>query len=344
MAESRTLTAARFFARTEAYLVVVIVLAVVALGVARPNFLSVANFANLANSYAVTGVLAAGLLVVLISGHIDISFAATTMVAQYAAALFAINAMGRAGTGLAIADWVIVFAIAMAVGVVLGAVNAVIVHKLRASSIIVTIATMNVFFGLLMFFSRGKQIFNLPTFFSKGVVTQMPLPEGGTVRFTVQMLALALSLALTSAILNRTAIGRQIYALGGNPEAAKRLGFDVFRLELFVFAYLGLMAGVAAIIHAQLQQQVAPNVLVGRELDVLAAVVLGGASLLGGIGTVGGTVLGILLLAILQNGLIIIGISSYWTPAWTGLVILVSVGITARAARTKTRRRTPGVV
>jgi simple sugar transport system permease protein len=334
----------RLLRRTEFYLVVVIVAAVIGLGVATPNFLTLSNFSNLANSYAVTGVLAAGLLVVLISGNIDISFAATTMVAQYLAALFALYVVGKPGFGVPVLDWAIVFAVAMTVGLGLGLVNAVIVSKFRASSIIVTIATMNLFFGLLMFFSRGKQIFNLPPYFFKGILFQLPLPDGGSFRFTIQMLALVLALLATWALLNQTAIGRQIYALGGNPEAAKRLGFGVFRLHLFVFGYLGVMAGVAAIIHAQLQQQVAPNVLVGRELDVLAAVVLGGASLLGGVGTVLGTVLGIALLAILQNGLIMVGVSSYWTQVCTGLVILVSVCITALSDRMKTRRKSRGVV
>src|ERR1700754_3060365 len=114
----------RLLRRTEFYLVLVIAVAVALLGLATPNFLTLANFSNLANSYAVTGVLAAGLLVVLISGNIDISFAATTMVAQYVAALFALNILGRAGVGVPVLDWAIVFAVAMAVGLVLGLVNA----------------------------------------------------------------------------------------------------------------------------------------------------------------------------------------------------------------------------
>ncbi len=93
-------------------------------------------------------------------------------------------------------------------------------------------------------------------------------------------------------LLNRTNIGRQIYALGGNRDAAQRLGFDVFRLNLFVYGYMGFIAGIASLVQAQLAQSVTPTVLVGKELDVLAAVVLGGASLTGGVGTVLGTILG----------------------------------------------------
>jgi simple sugar transport system permease protein len=140
---------------------------------------------------------------------------------------------------------------------------------------------------------------------------------------------------LTWLILNRTNIGRQIYALGGNREAAQRLGFNVFRLNILVYCYMGLTAGVASLIQAQLAQSVAPTVLVGKELDVLAAVVLGGASLAGGVGTVFGTILGLTLLAVMQNGLILLGVSSYYSQFFVGLVILLSVSATALSARRK---------
>jgi simple sugar transport system permease protein len=100
---------------------------------------------------------------------------------------------------------------------------------------------------------------------------------------------------------------------------------------------MGLMAGVASLVQAQLAQSVAPTVLVGKELDVLAAVVLGGASLTGGVGTVLGTILGLTLLAVMQNGLVLIGVSSYWSQFFVGLVILVSVSSTALNLRRRTR-------
>jgi simple sugar transport system permease protein len=143
------------------------------------------------------------------------------------------------------------------------------------------------------------------------------------------MLMLVAVFVLTWLLLNRTTTGRQIYAMGGNPDAAQRLGFSLFRLNLIVYGYMGFTAGIASLVQAQLAQSVAPTVLVGKELDVLAAVVLGGASLLGGVGTVFGTVLGLTLLAVMQNGLILLGVSSYWSQFFVGLVILVSVSATA---------------
>jgi simple sugar transport system permease protein len=127
--------------------------------------------------------------------------------------------------------------------------------------------------------------------------------------------------------------------MGGNPDGAQRVGFNLFRLHLIVYGYMGFIAGIASLVQAQLAQSVAPTVLVGKELDVLAAVVLGGASLVGGIGTVFGTILGLALLAIIQNGLVLLGVSSYYSQFFTGLVILISVSATAVTAMRLSRER-----
>ena len=150
MNKAGSLLVGRLLRQTEAYLLVVIIVLMVLLGIATPHFLTLSNLVNQMNSYSVTAILAAGLLVVLISGNIDISFGATTMVAQYVAATFIIDIGG---------GWETAFGVAIVIGILLGCVNALLVHYLRASSIIVTIATLNVFFGLLMFFSGGKQLF-----------------------------------------------------------------------------------------------------------------------------------------------------------------------------------------
>lgn len=285
------------------------------------------NLFDLLTSYAFLGILAAGLLVVLISGGIDISFTATASIAQYVTMLLA-NQYGL--------DWFSVFALAILVGVLLGAINAILIDRLQISSIIVSIATLNIFFGLLIFITKGKYIYSLPDWFSKGVYF-FEYVDADEISYglNLQIIALVGMFTITWLLLNRTNIGRQIYALGGNREAAQRLGFNVFRLNILVYCYMGLTAGVASLIQAQLAQSVAPTVLVGKELDVLAAVVLGGASLAGGVGTVLGTVLGLALLAIMQNGLILIGVSSYWSQFFVGLVILLSVSATALSARRK---------
>lgn len=321
------------FRRTHEFRLLAVTLALTLfLAVATPSFFSAQNALNLLTSYAFSGILAVGLVVVLIAGGIDISFTATASVAQYVAVSLA-NAHGL--------GWTLTFAIGAGVGVALGLVNAVLVSTLRISSIIITIATLNLFYGLLVFVTRGQYIYTLPDWFANGINWVLHTDAAGNqYALNLQIVALVAMVALTWLLLERTNVGRQIYALGGNPDAAARVGFRIFRLNLLVYGYMGFAAGIAALVDAQYEQSVAPTALVGRELDVLAAVVLGGASLTGGRGSVLGTVLGVALLAIMQNGLILLGVSSYWSQFFTGLVILVAVAALAlEKRRGHTRRR-----
>jgi simple sugar transport system permease protein len=324
---------ARFRRSHEFWLLAVIVVLSLALSLATDSFLTVQNLFDLLTSNAFVGILASGLLVVLVAGHIDISFTATASVAQY----LALTAGIRYGLG-----WVALFAIAGATGVLCGLTNAVFVTKLRISSIIVTIATLNIFYGLLIFTTGGNYITSLPKFFRDGISWfEQEDASGVPYGLNLQIVLLIGAFAVTWLLLNRTSIGRQIYALGGNKDAAQRLGFHVFGINLLVYGYLGFVAGVASIVQAQLAQSVTPTVLVGKELDVLAAVVLGGASLNGGVGTVFGAILGVTLLAILQNGLVLIGVSSYWNQWFVGVTILVAVSTTAWSERRRRARGSP---
>ena len=310
---------------TTFYLLIVTLVLGFVLSVSTDSFFSLRNLLDLLSSYAFVGVLAAGLLVVLISGGIDISFTATASIAQYVMMAYLIDYDG---------NWLIAFAMAGAIGIALGAVNAVLIHYLRVSSIIITIATLNIFFGLLIFITKGAYLYTFPDWFSSGYnLFEYTDAAGNYYSLSLQILVLFAAFALTYVLLNRTTTGRQIYAMGSNPEAAKRLGFNILWLHLFVYCYMGFLAGIASVIQAQLAQSIAPTVLVGKELDVLAAVVLGGASLTGGVGSVGGALLGIALLAFLQNGLILLGVSSYWSPVFTGAVILISVSATTYSGR-----------
>ena len=305
----------------EFWLLAVILALSLALSLATDSFLTLQNLFDLLTSNAFVGILASGLLVVLIAGGIDISFTATASVAQYVALTIGI----RHGLG-----WAALFASAGAVGLLCGLINAVFITKLRISSIIVSIATLNIFYGLLIFSTGGKYITSLPKFFRDGLSWfEYEDASGVPYALNLQILVLVLAFAAAWLLLNRTNIGRQIYAMGGNKDAAERLGFHVLRLNFFV-------AGIASLVQAQLAQSVTPTVLVGKELDVLAAVVLGGASLTGGVGSVFGAILGVALLAILQNGLVLVGVSSYWNQWFVGLTILCAVSITAWSER---RRR-----
>jgi simple sugar transport system permease protein len=307
--------------RNESYLILVILVLIVVLSLATEDFFSIENLFDVLLSYSFLGIMAAGFLVVLISGGIDISFTATATVAQYVVASFIIKQGG---------NWLIAFSMASAIGIALGAVNAFLVHYLKVSAIIITISTLNIFYGILIFLSRGKWLYNFPDWFSEEVSFYSVTTADGTVySVSLPILVFLGILIMTGFLLNKTTIGRKIYAMGGNLEAAKRMGFNILGLHLFVYCYLGLLAGIAALVQAHIVQTVAPNAIVGRELEVVAAVVLGGASLAGGRGTLLGTILGITLVAVMQNGLTILGVSSYWHKVVIGLVILISVSMTA---------------
>ena len=314
----------RFAASHEGRLLGVVVLMVAVLAITTPHFFTLQNLFDLMTSYAFTGILAAGLLVVLISGGIDISFTATASVAQYVAVSAALAwPLG----------WLGMFVIAIGVGAALGLVNAVLVSTLGISSIIVTIATLNIYYGLLVFLTKGNYIYALPDWFGRGIDWSILTADRQIYAVNLQILLMVVAFAAVWLLLARTSTGRQIYALGGNRDAAQRAGFNVFRLNLLAYGLMGVAAGIASLVQAQLDQSVMPTSLVGKELQVLAAVVLGGASLLGGVGSVPGAILGVALLAVLENGLIIAGVPSYWLDFFAGLVILIAVSGTALELR-----------
>jgi simple sugar transport system permease protein len=285
------------------------------------EFLTLSNFVSLLESYSVTAIMAAGLLVVLIAGGIDISFAAIAAVSQYLVMTILVQLGG---------DWVIAFLLSAVFGGALGVVNALLIYYLRALSVIVTISTLTFYFSMLLFVTRGVSIYDLPNWFTNDLsLLGVPFP----------VLVAAIVLLATAFVLSRLSIGRQIYGLGGNSEAASRLGCNIVGLQCFAYGYSGVTAGIAGLVQAHRVEEVVPNALIGRELDVLAAVVLGGASLMGGIGTVSGTILGIILLAVLENGLTLVGVSSYSFGIVTGLVILLSVSATAYSAKRQQSER-----
>jgi len=289
----------------------------------NPGFLTLENLFDLLSHYAFLGILSVGLLVVLASGGIDISFVAVATVAQYVTARAIIDLGG---------NMFVAILIGATVGAVLGMANAAIVWGLRIPSIVATIATMNVYYGLLTHLTRGRWIYDLPTWFQdfgSCKVIRLLREDGTAHGLSVMAVMMIVVVAITAAWLRYTLLGRRVYALGGNPVAARRAGFNVPAIQLFVYGYMGMLAGVAGLVHTLDVQTVAPNALVGKEFEVFAAVVLGGASLSGGVGTVRGTVLGVTLIAILSNGLTLARVPAVWYQPIMGLIILTSVSVAA---------------
>lgn len=320
----------RVLARPEAYLAALVAIMCLVWGVLAPSFLTLQNAVDLIENYSVTAIFAVGLFVVLVAGGIDISFAAIASVAQYTTAHVATS---HGWPALACIPF------GLGIGVTLGCVNAALIHYLRVTSIIITIATMSAFFALLMYFTGGVSIYTLPDWWATRVVFFQTETEAGLTRVTLPVVVMLGAVLVTWALMARLSAGRQLYALGGNPEAARRLGINVAAMHFLAYGYLGFMAGVAGLVQAHRVGESVPNAMVGQELNVLASAVLGGASLSGGIGTVPGVLLGIMLLAVLQNGLNLLGVSPYFFQIVIGLVILVSTSITALSSRPRRRGR-----
>jgi simple sugar transport system permease protein len=320
----------RLRAQHEVWLLAVILVLGTLLSLIAQGFFSVGNFVDLLETYSVQGILALGLFVVLVSGGIDISFMAVASVAQYLAAFLA-------------ARWhwpgVVCIPIGLLTGVALGAINATLIHFVRVTSIIATIATMSVFFATLMYATGGKLISDLPDWWSDHVVfVQWENATGDLVRITLPIVALAVATCLTWLMMTHSNAGRQIYAMGGNPESARRIGINIGRLHYLVYGFLGFMAALGGLLQAHRVGESVPNAMYGTELTVLSAAVLGGASLNGGLGSVPGVLLGIVLLAILQNGLNLMGVSPYFFQIVIGLVILMSTSFTMLSARKRRPR------
>lgn len=303
---------------TEAWLVVVIVALSILLGVTTGTFLTASNLMDLVNLNAVNVIFAVGLLVVLVTGGIDISFAVAASVVQYLTAV----AVMRLGGG----NWAWGLLFAAAFGFALGAINAGLIYYFRIISIVVTIATFSIFFGLLMFFTRGVSIYDLPDWWTTDVVLWQHETASGDVLALTLPVAVMLGMVLITWILLRYVnLGRQLYALGDNPEGARRVGVDVRAMHFLAYGWLGVCAGVGGLMQAHYVKEVVPNALYGRELDVLAATVLGGARLGGGRGSILGVLLGVALIAITGNGLNLLGISPYAFDMIVGAVILVAI-------------------
>jgi len=283
----------------------------VLMGFASDNFFSVSNIFNVLRQVSIVAILAVGMTFVILTGGIDLSVGAVMALAGTIAAGLMVN-FGMPG-------WVGLLA-GLGVGVILGIFNGYLVAWGRMPAIIVTLATMGIARGLGLIYSGGYPISGLPSWiswFGVGRIGIVPVP----VIITVIVYALAWVL------LQRTAFGRHVYAIGGNELAAKLSGVKTQRVKLAVYAISGVTAAIAALILTGRLMSGQPNAGVGFELDAIAAVVLGGTAIAGGRGLILGTLIGAILLGILNNGLNLMGINPYLQDVIKGLIILLAIYI-----------------
>lgn len=311
----------------ETYLFLLIVAYCLIVNSINSSFLTMENIFDVLKSSSIMGTMAIGVFVVMLSGGVDISFTAIATVS-----MFVTVHILKLFTG----DLVIAFGLAGVIGMVMGSVNAVLVHFCRLPTLIVTLGTSSIFHGGMLVLAKIPYIYTVPRYFSgfsKQTLFSWTTASGVTVGLSVMTVIVLGAALLTWALLRYSSLGRGIYALGGNPEAAKRAGFNIMRIQFFVYCYVGLLSGVASIEYVSLVRHVHPFNLMDVMLDVIAAVVLGGTSLAGGRGTVWGTLLGVWMIYLIRNSLVLMRIPSYWDSVVIGLVIVVSTGINAYGKR-----------
>jgi simple sugar transport system permease protein len=298
---------------------------IVFIGTMNPAFFSLANAFDLMKSSVVMGLLGIGVLLVLVSGGIDISFTAVAAFSMYVTCRILVAA-DYSGSVL------VAFVLAGALGAGLGLVNAVFISWFRLPTLIVTLGTASLFRGFLLAFIGTAIINNLPpglVRFSRWTIFSERLPSGETIGLSVSFFLLVLVAVAAWVFLRYTLAGRGIFAMGGNLEAAERAGFNLTGLRFLIYGVVGCLSGVAGIVHASMMRNANPFDLLGTELTVIAAVVLGGASITGGTGSVLGTLLGVGMMITINNSLILLQIPSYWQRVAVGLIIIASTGVAA---------------
>lgn len=319
-------------ANNEGLLVAVIIVVAVAMSIASPAFLSPGTFFALVRSSMVPLIFALGVMLIMISGGIDVSFPAIAIFAAYATVRWSID--GNLDPGL-----VLIFVIAMVVGGLLGLFNGVVIARFRLPTLIVTLGTLTIYKGILLTYIGSLYISasELPASITNlSDVHLWDVPGGGYLHFLV--VPVALVAVLIAVMLRWTLFGRSIFAIGGDTEAARRVGIRVVRTQVWLYVLAGGLAAFGGMVFVILGKNANPQSIVGTELDIIAAVVLGGASIFGGRGSVFGTMLGVVLVQLINNNLVLVGIPSTWQRAVVGILLLL--GVTAQAlGRARSHKR-----
>ncbi|MFB8140994.1 ABC transporter permease, partial [Streptomyces parvus] len=285
-----------------------LVVLVVAMSLLSGDFLTTQNLLNVGVQAAVTAILAFGVTFVIVSAGIDLS------VGSVAALSATVLAWSATSAGVPV---VLAVVLAIATGIACGFVNGALISYGKLPPFIATLAMLSIARGLSLVISQGS-----PIAFPESV-SRLGDTLGGWLPVPV-LVMIAMGL-ITALILGRTFIGRSMYAIGGNEEAARLSGLRVKRQKIVIYALSGLFAAVAGIVLASRLVSAQPQAAQGYELDAIAAVVIGGASLAGGVGKASGTLIGALILAVLRNGLNLLSVSAFWQQVVIGVVIALAV-------------------
>ncbi|GMA51385.1 ribose ABC transporter permease [Alicyclobacillus contaminans] len=278
------------------------------LSIVSPQFLTFGNLRNVALQMSVNTLLAVGMTFVILTSGIDLSVGSTLALSSAIAAGLMV---GHTPIWLAVV-------IALVVGLLAGLLNGIFIAYARLAPFIVTLGTMTLFRGMTEIYTQGTPIFNIPTGFSwLGTAQLAGIP--------VPVILTVLILVAAWIILHRSIPGRRIYAVGGNEQVAYLAGVRVKKYLLLVYMVSGVLAAVAGLVLTSRLGSAEPTAGTGYELDAITAVVLGGTSLFGGEGTLVGTLIGAAILGVIDNGLNILNVNSFWQDAVRGAIILLAI-------------------
>lgn len=291
------------------------------LTILSPYFLTSGNIKNLIDQSTVIGIIAAGQLMVILTAGIDLSVGANMAISGVVLATVVVES--GLPPELAIPLGIVA---ALATGSLVGAVNGMLVGKARLAPFIVTLGSMAICRGLSYVLSDVKSIVGFPEVF-RSIASDATF--FGIPNFVLFLFGTYIVFGL---LLSRTKVGRFIYSIGSNEEATRLSGVNVALFKALPYALCGFLCGLAVIVRTSRLMAVEPNLGTGMELDAIAACVVGGASLMGGKGTMFGTFVGVLLIAVLRNGLNLLGVSPYFQMAAVGSIIILSV-LTERLTR-----------
>ncbi|MEK9198110.1 ribose ABC transporter permease [Ureibacillus sp. 179-F W5.1 NHS] len=287
-----------------------LILLIIVVSILNPSFLSIANIFNVLRQVSISAIIAFGMTFVILTGGIDLSVGSTlALTGAIAASLLA------SGT-----DPFLTMGIALIIGLILGAINGVIITKGKVAPFIATLATMTIYRGLTLVYTDGRPISGLGDHYSFQL-----FGKGYFLGFPVPVVTMVIAFVILYFILQKTTFGRRVYAVGGNEEAAKLSGIHTDKVKIAVYAITGFLAALAALILTSRLNSAQPTAGESYELDAIAAVVLGGTSLNGGKGWIFGTLIGALIIGVLNNGMNLIGVSSFWQQVVKGIVILIAV-------------------
>lgn len=303
----------------------ILVVLSLAVGLVNPAFFSISTVFDTLRASIVFFIMAFGLLPLIIAGGIDISFVAIAAVTSYATHMFLLSRGYQGGI-------LLYYIIASGLGLLAGLLNGVLVTRFKLPIFDVSLATFTMWYGFNLFFIGATANFELPEgtvgYYSRFLITAQDPYVGETGLHISILYALLIGLFVWW-LLKYTFIGRGVYAIGGNREVALRSGFNINRIMLIIFGLMGVMSAVAGVTQAFLSRNFNPVIFIGQPLDILAAIIIGGAAITGGRGTVIGTVLGVLLIQLINRALILAGIPVEWQRLAVGIVLILFTSIPA---------------